>query len=181
MNRWKLLTSILFLTFFDKTFNLPFGTAAYNLSAEVFAHGLSAEDKIHAFYRFVVHDDIDGWKNVALRPLAASSCTFRVPLEIDNVMQYIEVDAANPNLNDLASQIQKQYIAVKNLKSTLIRSISKILREKSQKCADGQLPGSFCSCMYSHMSYRNVFTQPNLIGLCPARRAAPATRRRRGT
>eukprot|EP00945_MAST-04E_sp_MAST-4E-sp1_P001019 g1019.t1 len=142
-------------------------SVAQNLSAEVLAYGLSAEERNHAFHRYVAHNDVDGWTHGTSRPATQAPCIVKVPYRIDGVAYELAVNAADPKTHTIAANVQTKFNAVKGLQDALVRSISKLLRERARRCADNQLPGEFCSCLYSHMSYRNVFTQPNLIGLCP--------------
>ena len=70
-------------------------SVAQNLSAEVLAYGLSAEERNHAFHRYVAHNDVDGWTHGTSRPATQAPCIVKVPYRIDGVAYELAVNAAD--------------------------------------------------------------------------------------
>ena len=147
---------------------------------------LSNQDKLFVFQRFIIQNNLDGCQNYLslvnlqqqqqhqhqqLQQLQqASSCTFPFSFSVDHQEYQIDVNGLKPNANKISQEIQQKFNQVKGLQSILYESIVQTLRSKSQKCAESKSEYRFknyCNCMYSHLSSRNILTQPSVIGMCP--------------
>ena len=145
---------------------------------------LSNQDKLFVFQRFIIQNNLDGCQNYLslvnlqqqqqqLQQLQqASSCTFPFSFSVDHQEYQIDVNGLKPNANKISQEIQQKFNQVKGLQSILYESIVQTLRSKSQKCAESKSEymhtfKNYCNCMYSHLSSRNILTQPSVIGMCP--------------
>ena len=160
-------------------------TALRTMSTELLSASiLTREAKHHAFHRFLLKNDIEGW-NMWFRSLLTTAspqaCTFSIPFKVDGIQHAIEINAAKPDAAQIAREIQRLF-NVEALFIQMMEEITNTLRNRGRLCtlfhtltlrnefsvdSDYLDYYDFCSCMYSHASHRNSLTQPMIIGLCP--------------